>query len=378
MSVAPEKILVRGVNWLGDAVMTTPALLRLRERFPSAAIIVLTPEKLGTLYLDHPAVNRVLMASRGDGLATIGSWLRAEKFDLAVILPNSPRSALEVFLGRVPRRLGYARPLRNWLLTDRVADRPGVAQMRKRPPAECRERIAAGATRDTFDLSAHHIHHYLHLVSALGANPAPLAPLLRVSAAAVARAREKFSLPDATLFALNAGAEYGPAKRWPEERFVAAATELHRRTGCAWLVLGGPGDADLAQRVTDAVAAAIGVQFVRNLAGQTTLRELCAVLRCCDLLLSNDTGPMHVAAALGTPTVVPFGSTAPELTGPGLPVENAPGWVVGQAACAPCFLRECPVDFRCMRNIEVSDVVKVALTIKTRPRQACGEMSAGR
>ncbi|HMJ89597.1 MAG TPA: lipopolysaccharide heptosyltransferase II [Candidatus Acidoferrum sp.] len=363
----PGKILVRGVNWLGDAVMTTPALLRLREHFRDAEITVLSPEKLAALYLAHPAVDRVLMSSRGDGPLNIATWLRDEKFDLAVVFPNSPRSALEVFLSRVPERVGYARPLRNWMLTRRVADRPNITLMHKRSPAEVRERIAAGAVRDTFPASAHHVHHYLHLVGAIGCNPSPLAPLLHMDAREITSVREKFRLPGArSMFGLNAGAEYGPAKRWPEERFIEAAIRIFRSTQCTWILLGGPADRELTARIEAQLSRAIGVEAVCNLAGQTTLRELCAVMKACELVLTNDTGPMHVAAALGTPVIVPFGSTSPELTGPGLPGGTVNRLLMGEAACAPCFLRECPIDFRCMKNITVEQIVTAVIDVHGR------------
>jgi len=293
---------------------------------------------------------------------SIATWLRDERFDLAIVLPNSPRSALEVFLGRVPQRVGYARSLRSWMLTKRVADRPNIVSMHKRTPSEVRARIAAGASRETFPTSSHHIHHYLHLAGAIGCNPTPLPPLLHVRDEEVAAFATRFKL-DMTrpLFALNAGAEYGPAKRWPEERFVETALELHQRTNCAWLILGGHGDRELAARLATQLLPRVGSDCVRDIAGETSLRELCAGLKRCDLLITNDTGPMHVAAAVGTPVVVPFGSTSPELTGPGLPGCDAHQLVLGQAPCAPCFLRACPVDFQCMKDIEVERVVDAAL-----------------
>jgi heptosyltransferase II len=361
MSAAPKKILVRGVNWLGDAVMTTPALLRLRERFGDAEITVFTPEKLGSLYLHHPAVDRVLMFSPRDSLFTMATWLRDERFDLAVVFPNSPRSALEVFFARVPQRVGYARSLRNWMLTQRVADRPNVVPMHKRTEREVRERIAAGEKRDTYPLTSHHAHHYLHLVGAIGCNPAPLAPVIHVIESEIMDVSARFRVTShRPLFALNAGAEYGPAKRWPEDRFIAAAIALHQRTRCSWLIIGGRGDKELATRIAEQIRAKLGSEYVRNIAGETTLRELCAALKQCDLLLTNDTGPMHVAAAVGTPVVVPFGSTSPELTGPGLPGDSRHQFVIGEAPCAPCFRRECPVDFRCMADVTVERIVQAS------------------
>ncbi len=363
MNDGARKILVRGVNWLGDAVMTTPALQRLRERHREAEIALLTPEKLAALYLHHPDVDRVLAFSPGESLVSMTRWLRDERFDLAVVLPNSPRAALEVFLAGVPRRVGYARPLRSWMLTETVRDRPGVVRMRKRSEAEARRLDAAGGRRATFPVAAHHVHHYLHLVAALGCNPAPVAPRLEVSTSEVEafRARLGWAGGGPPVFALNAGAEYGPAKRWPEERFVEAAVELHRVTDCRWLVLGGRGDRELAERITRRIGAASGADTVKNVAGTTTLRELCAAMKLSAVLLTNDTGPMHVAAAVGTKVVVPFGSTSPELTGPGIPGGAGHELLSGEAPCAPCFLRECPLTFRCMNAVTVSDVVSAVM-----------------
>ena len=129
-----RRILVRGANWLGDAVMTTPALLRLREKFPGAHITLLTPEKLADLWTHHPAVDETISFAPGESVFTIGKKLRAGKFDLALVLPNSPRSALEVFLAGIPHRAGYARPWRNFFLTQTVPPRPEAVKMRKRTP----------------------------------------------------------------------------------------------------------------------------------------------------------------------------------------------------------------------------------------------------
>lgn len=344
------------MNWLGDAVMSVPALLRLREHFPGAHIALLTHAKLADLWHHHPAINEVIPFATGDGVFAVGRRLRAQRFDLAVVLPNSPRSALEVWAARIPRRVGYRRSWRNWFLTDLVADRPGAVAMHKRSPAEVNRLISGNVTGQPLPSivspAAHHIHQYLHLVAGLGANPEPLRPLLQVLDSEVAAAVKKFELAvDVTWLALNPGAEYGPAKRWPAERFITVAQEIQGRTGCRWLVLGGKGDAELAGAIASKLPGSV------NLAGRTSLRELCAVLKLSRVLLTNDTGPLHVGAALGTPVVALFGSTSPELTSPGLPGALQTGFLKGTAPCAPCFLRECPVDFRCMLSISPERVV---------------------
>jgi len=370
------RILVRGTNWLGDAVMTTPALLRLREKFPDAHITLLTPEKLRDLWLAHPAVNEIISIAPGESVFSVGRKLRAGNFDLALVLPNSPRSALEVWLAGILQRIGYARPWRNWFLTQTVAQRADALTMRKRSVGEIKRLVAAndrsagvspvsenkfaGGT-PALPLSAHQTHEYLHLVAALGANPEPLVPQLNVTPEEIEAVKKKFGLNEIErpLFGLNPGAEYGPAKRWPVEKFIAAAREIQNRTNCTWLIFGGRGDAVIASRIESAIPSPPSA--ILNLAGKTSLRELMALLKVCRVLLTNDSGPMHVAAALGTPVVVPFGSTSPELTGPGLPGDLRHRLLKSDAPCSPCFRRKCPIDFRCMNGISVERVVEAVI-----------------
>ena len=367
MTREAHRILVRSVNWLGDAVMTTPALLRLREAYPKASITLLTPAKLAELWRGHPAINEVIPATPEDGLLALARKLRAGRFDLGVVFPNSPRSALELWLGGVRRRIGYASRWRRLLLTEAVEPRSGIVMMRKRSVAEIRSLIAAPLPSPLLPESSHQIHHYLHLVAQVGANPLRLAPSLQVGEAQLVAFRERFLPGDLNsrgtiLLGLNAGAEYGPAKRWPEERFIAAAAQMFQQTKCTWLLFGGPSDREANERIAAGLKAAQPLSpgspsRVVNLAGLTGLSELLAGLHLCRVVLTNDTGPMHVAAAVGTPVVVPVGSTSMELTGPGLPGDARHQFVRGVAECAPCFLRICPVDFRCMQNISVDQVV---------------------
>jgi heptosyltransferase II len=416
----PQRILVRGTNWLGDAVMTTPALRRLREKFPNAYITLLTPEKLADLWLNHPAIDGVISFTRDEGPLSVARRLRVEAFkpflesywerteagrtayqetairgetlaqaavnvvkqvsqktidaaqrgriDLALVLPNSPRSALEVFLARIPQRIGYARPWRNFFLTQTVPSRAGAVKMHKRTQPEIRQLIsqpgaAFGISNRKFEIAdgaAHQIHEYLNLVAALGANPEPLAPELVVTPEEIEAVKKKFGLEKITapIFGLNPGAEYGPAKRWPVDKFLAAAMIVQIQKDCRWLILGGKNDAGISQQIEIGFGEKLRAI---NLAGKTSLRELMALLKLCRVVLTNDTGPMHVAAALGTPVVVPFGSTSPELTGPGLPGDPRHRLLKSDAPCSPCFLRECPIDFRCMNGISVERVVAAVL-----------------
>ena len=359
----PRRILVRGVNWLGDAVMTTPALLRLREKFPDAHIALLCADKICPLFEPHPAVNETIPFTKGESIFAIAKKLRAKKFDLALVLPNSPRSALEVFLAGIPQRIGHARPWRNFFLTQNVSPRSGEVKMRKLTRDEIlmvNDAPVRSAPAKP-PAAAHHIFQYLHLTAALGASPEPIAPQLAVTTEELAAAKKKFGLDKISqpIFGLNPNAEYGPAKRWPLERFIPVAHEIQRRTNCAWIIFGGKNDAAAAAQIDNAISQPQSKTF--NCAGKTSLRELMALLKLCRVVLTNDTGPMHVAAALGTPVIVPFGSTSPELTGPGLPGDTQHKLLKSNVPCAPCFLRECPIDFLCMKSISEGTVIEAVI-----------------
>jgi heptosyltransferase-2 len=373
-TVRPQRILVRGVNWLGDAVMATPALMRLRQAQSQAKITLLTLEKLTGLWTHHPSVDETFSFTPEDGVLSIGNRLRGARFDAALILPNSPRSALEAWLARIPRRIGYARPWRNWFLTQAVPPRPGRVEMHKRSPREIRQLVAASAAdfpitqrqSPSANPQTHQLHEYLHLVAALGADPEPVQPFLCVTQEEVKTVRRQFDLgEDRRWIGMVPGAEYGPAKRWPKENFIAAARTLQQRPHCGVVLFGGSADAALAAEIESALGAPPGA--LRNLTDQTTLRQLCAGLKLCAVALTNDTGPMHVAAAVGTPVVVPFGSTSPELTGPGMPGEPRHRLLQSAAPCAPCFRRQCPIDFRCMKGIGPSQVIEAVLDILRQP-----------
>ncbi len=362
----PSRILVRGVNWLGDAVMTTPALQRLRRAHPEASITLLTPSKWLDLWKGHPAIDDLLGVGPDESIWSVGRRIRAGAFDTALVLPNSPRSALECFLGRIPRRIGVSRPWRNWFLTEAIPPRPASRDMRKPSPDEIRERLAGTATSSGgIGPEAHHSLDYLNLAAALGADPSPLPPRLVIAVDEREAALERHTGGDAesTLWlGLNPGAEYGPAKRWPADRFAAAANAvLGRMRGKArWMLFGGGGDRSTTSAIARQVPGSV------DLAGRTTLRELMALLAGCRVVLTNDTGPMHVAAALGVPVVVPFGSTSPELTAPGMPGDPRHHLLRAGALCSPCFLRECPIDFRCMEGISVDRVAEAVLSASRR------------
>jgi heptosyltransferase II len=364
----PRRLLVRGVNWIGDAVMTTPALQRLRRALPDAHIALLTQARLADLWHHHPCLDATVSVPSGLGPWSVARRLRALDFDAALVLPNSPRAALEAWLARIPHRIGYARPWRNWFLTQPIPPRPGHRPMRKLSPDEIRRLVqlpdptSPPPTPDPHALNPHQIHDYLHLAAVFGASPEPLPPQLAVTADELEQAKaflasrlaHNSSGKPSVLLGLNPGAEYGPAKRWPADQFAAVARQVSSQVeNSTWLLFGTAADAPLCSQIAQQAGGS-----VLNLAGQTSLRELMALLKLCLLLLANDTGPMHLAAALGTPVVVPFGSTSPELTGPGLPGVSRHHLLRSAAPCSPCFLRTCPIDFRCMTGITPARVTE--------------------
>ncbi|MCX7825777.1 MAG: lipopolysaccharide heptosyltransferase II, partial [Verrucomicrobiae bacterium] len=353
----PFRILVRTTNWLGDAVMSLPAVQRIKQSRPDARVTVLTEPKLADLWRLHPDVDEIIVHERTDNPFTLlhrARELRRADFDAAIIFANSWRSALPIWLAGIPRRVGYRGHARKWMLTDAL---PELAEYQTRPVmnVESIRRFARGEqpAPERPDYK-HQVHRHLRLVLYLGGNATPCA------------ARLKLQPPPATpaasgkpLLALNAGAEYGPAKRWPLERFIAAAKQIVERENVRWVIVGGPKEAELGATI----AAALGDASAINLAGKTTLAGLCETLAQCRLLLTNDSGPMHLAAALGKPVVAIFGSTEPALTGPGLPEDSRHVIIRHAPPCSPCFLRECPIDFRCMNAISVEEVVEAVRKI---------------
>jgi heptosyltransferase-2 len=353
----PEKILVRGVNWLGDAIMTLPALRRLREARPNARITLLTPQKLAALWTDQPFIDNVIIFAPSDSLWQTAGRLRAEHFDIAIAFPNSVRSAFELWLARIPQRIGLNRRGRGLFLNDALPPRPESIPMRKRSDAEVRAAIADGRVIPSVPARAHHVHDYLYLTSLLGASTDVLAPSLFVPPRQIEAVSAKLGIDASALWlGLNPAAEYGPAKRWPVERFIEVAISVAAQTSCRWLIFGGAGDLELTSRVAREIQSAAGTNAAVNLAGKTSLAESAALFTRCRAVLTNDTGPMHLADAVGARVVVPFGSTSPEMTGP---IFSGRATILRvPPPCAPCFRRECPIDLRCLTSITVVEVVE--------------------
>lgn len=291
----PQRILVRGNRWLGDAVMSLPTIEGLRRMFPAADVQVLTHPALADLY--------------GGAAVT-----RPDGHDLAVILPRSFRAAWGMMRAGIPQRVGYSRFGESLLLTDPVP-----------------------RTRDV--LTTHRVHYFFRLLRALGEPPEPDAPKIHVSEEARAWARER--MPDGPRWvAINPGATYGPAKQWLPERFAELAARLRAQAETKLVLVGN-------ERVP-------GIDASVDLVGATTVMQLAAALEQAALLVTNDTGPMHVADAVGTPVVAIFGSTDPLTTSP---FGKAHAIVRHPIDCAPCLKRTCPLGHhRCMTMISVDEV----------------------
>ncbi len=341
----PRNVLVRGPNWLGDAVMCEPALRGLRQLFPEAEITLLVKPAIAELFIGHPALARVLIYDdKGRHAGLTGKWtlaglLRRHRFDLAVLLQNAFEAALLAFLAGVPRRYGYATDGRSLLLSQPVAvpDRRTLL---------------------------HQVEYYWNLLKPLGLSGDPPAPKLIVSSdeeAAMGRrlVQAGIALSDLVV-GINPGSTYGGAKRWLPERFAEAAsrisrileTEREQRVGV--VILGAKGEEVLGREIAARLTAPTAM-----LSGATTIRELMAATKRCSLLVTNDTGPMHIATAVQVPVVAIFGPTDWRTTSPYGP-QHA---IVRQPVdCAPCLLRECPIDHRCMTGVSVEMVQEAAET----------------
>ncbi len=372
-----ERLLVRGVNWLGDSVMTQPALKRLREAKPKAHIALLTRHSLAALWENQRVIDEIIPIHRDESIWHVAGKLRG-RFDTALVLPNSFRSAIEAYLAGIPERIGHSNGMRDRFLTTAIPPRAETFPMRKKSPKEVERCLVSDTPGARPTAAAHHLHQYLHLVGALDASTDPLEPYLEVPQQALSRVKRSILSLQPSDFGrpwlgLNAGAEYGPAKRWPPERVVDAALRLHSATNCLWLVFGSRND-PVSTAIAEHLRGREDSRIALNLVGETSLPDLAAALKLCRVVLTNDSGPMHLAAAVGTKTVALFGSTSPELTGPGLPGMNTHYLLRQPVPCAPCFLRECPVDFRCMTGITVAQVVESVLQAMSDPAHVDGTL----
>jgi lipopolysaccharide heptosyltransferase II len=320
------RILIRSSNWLGDAVMSVPAVRAIKNGRPDARVTVAAPVNIAPMWKLVPEVDTIISLPN-DSLLPAVSLLKRRNFDVAILFPNSLRVALESWLSGIPRRVGYRGHWRRLLLNQTVRE------PRKPGPPE------------------HHSLRFLRIARECGAETPNAQPLPQTS---------NIKLQTSKL-GLCPGAEYGPAKRWLPERFAEVAAKVSAQSSAQWILFGTKND----MAIGDQIATAIGDHCVNRI-GRTTLDQLIDELRECRLVLTNDTGTMHLAALLGVPVVAIFGSTEPRLTGP-----LGDGHIIlrHHVECSPCFLRECPINFRCMKAVRCEEVADAVLSILGEKRQ---------
>jgi len=337
---AAKKILVRAPNWVGDAVISLPALDAVRRKFPAAELVVLARPSVAGLYRERAGISGVIVFDhRGRHRGVRGVWrlageLRAQRFDLAVLFQNAFRAALLAALAGIPQRLGYARDARGPLLTHAIP----VPRPAEVPP--------------------HETYYYLELVRRAGwleslpvVERIPLLPSPPLVGEMGERLR-KLGLdegaPRRLRVVLAPGANYGSAKCWLPERYAALADRLVEAANAAVLLCGTSAEAQLGE----AIATQMRTKPI-SLIGQTSLEEFLALLPHTDLFIGNDSGAMHLAAGVGLPQVIIFGPTDEAGTGP---INPRARLVKEPVSCSPCFLRHCPVDHRCMTRVGIERV----------------------
>jgi heptosyltransferase-2 len=319
-----SNILVRATNWVGDAVMSLPALRAIRDRFPKARIAILAKPSVADLYIHEPFADEIIAYNLQSSWG-IGHELRHRQFDCAILLQNAFEAAWIAWLAKIPTRIGYKRDGRQLLLT-RAVDVP--------KPGE---------------IPRHQRFYYLELLRRAGLIDAlPASDSIRLGSRTATTGKR--------VIGVSPGAAYGTAKRWIPERFAKAAGALAEARGASIALFGTKSERALCEEV----ARLLNGREVINYAGETTLAQFIFLAAGCELFLTNDSGSMHIASALGVPTVAIFGATDDTATGP----TGSNARVVRQPVeCSPCLLRECPIDHRCMTGVSAERVVKEALSL---------------
>lgn len=331
-----KKLLIRGTNWIGDAVMTLPAIASIRKTFPSAQIHVLAKPWVAEVYRLSPDIDRIFIFQEPGGHEGISgkfrlaSELRKEHFDLVIYLQNAIEAAILGWLARIPVRAGYDSDCRGFLLTHPVRRTKEIKRV-------------------------YQVDYYLNMVKSLGCEPASRE--VSLDSAKIADKAERSlgqrglsGVP--VLVGLAPGAMYGPAKMWFSDRFGAVAKGLEGIFASRTMIFGSKGDREAAQKVQDAMGGT-----AVDIAGQTDLSEAIALISRCSIFITNDSGLMHVAGALGVPTLAIYGSTNPVTTPP--PGKNSV-IIRKEVPCSPCLKKVCPTDFRCMEDISAAEVLEAA------------------
>jgi heptosyltransferase-2 len=328
-----NRILVVAPSWVGDCVLMQPMLRCLHQRHPGVRLDVLAPPWTEKLLRQMPEVADIIINPFPHGALQLGArralgrQLRERSYDQAIVLPNSLKSALVPFFAGIPMRTGFTGEMRYGLLND-------ARKLDKRRWPLMVERFAALAEDPDADI----------------ARPLP-SPALQVSDEQRAATLAKFGLTlDKRVAVFCPGAEYGPAKRWPEPYYAELAQRLRAQGYAVWLI-GSPKDKEIADKIV-----ALGNEPCRNLCGTTDLAEAIALISCAELVVSNDSGLMHIAAALDRNMLAIFGSSSPEFTPP---LSDKAEVLSLNLSCSPCFKRVCPLGhFNCMLQLTPQEVAR--------------------
>jgi heptosyltransferase-2 len=346
-----EHLLVVSPNWLGDAIMALPSIGDLRRAFPGARLTVAARHTIAALFTMSPVVDEVIAMewsgriwARRARLADIET-LRTARADASVLLPNSFASAWLVRGAAIPERWGYATDMRQRLLS-RAVSRPAIR--------------------------VHQAEYYRRLIKGLGFENGPVDPQLVVPSRAVEQARAALRaagwVEDRPFIVMAPGAAYGRAKRWPAEHFADLATRLAREDGMQCVLVGSTADAATTRWVR-ALVSDDERRSVVDLAGSTTLETLAGVLSIARACVSNDSGAMHLAGAVGVPLAALFGPTRERETAPLSRKDGRIEVLINHVWCRPCMLRECPLDHRCMKRLSSERVLAtVTELMATEPR----------
>jgi heptosyltransferase II len=334
------KILIRATNWVGDAIMALPALRAVRGRFPYAEITIVARPYVGDIYRDQQICDQLInydpqgIHAGFSGRERLAAELRMQKLDVALLLQNAFDAAWLAWRANIPERIGYARDGRSLLLTKAVpVPKPG-------------------------EIPAHERFYYLELLRRAGwvdslSDESFIAMIVpeKKRGHALGFLADSGARPHALRIAIGAGASYGSAKCWSPSRFAEVANRLQSQSDADVLLFGTASETPVA----NAIAAELRRPPI-DLTGKTAIADLPALLSQCHLFIGNDSGAMHVAAAVGLPVVAVFGPTDPHGTAP---VTQRCTIVQEKPYCSPCFLRCCPTDHRCMTKI-TPDMVEAA------------------
>jgi len=325
-----RRILVRVPNWVGDAVMSLPVLAGLKRLFPLAEFTVLAAPRVAPLFATQPGVTEIIRYPSGRGKWQV-LWEQRGRFDVALALPNSMESALGLWLVGVPSRVGYTTDARRLFLKEAVSNHRELAGL-------------------------HTVFYFLGLLKALGGVATFTPPTLYLETEEEvlgAQILAESDLPgQGPWIGLSPGAAYGPAKRWDPARFAALGRKLHREFGARLVLLGGDGERPVAELVKEQLQGPVA-----DLVGRTSLRQALGVLSQLNLLVTNDSGLMHAAAALSVPLVALFGSTDPGATGP---FTSRATVIRHPQPCSPCFKPTCEEGYACLDAISVDEVTAAA------------------